>query len=85
MSEPVARLAADETAPLAGNALALPRSVAGLDAVQRAHLAAHALAEAAPTLSARSVTTRSTAPSSTSKRRAGGAPTASAKVETTIR
>lgn len=58
MSEPVARLAADETAPLAGNALALPRSVAGLDAVQRAHLAAHALAEAAPTLSARSVTTR---------------------------
>ena len=55
MSEPVARLAADETAPLAGNALALPRSVAGLDAVQRAHLAAHALAEAAPTLSARSL------------------------------
>ena len=34
---------------------------------------------------ARSVTTRSTAPSSTSKRRAGGAPTASAKAETTIR
>ena len=37
------------------------------------------------TAPARSVTTRSTAPSSTSKRRAGGAPTASAKAETTIR